>query len=133
MAPPCRRSSPRPRRRSRPAPAALLLALLAACTVAAEAAKRVDCRKFVFAPMCRGVAAKRASAPVLLPDAARSQLGTLEQVLGLGTVPPPPGAGPGDLVWGPPEPPRRTQQQALYDLLAAAAVAPATSPGDYDY
>ncbi|KAF4524543.1 hypothetical protein B566_EDAN002817 [Ephemera danica] len=40
-------------------PRALLLAALLLAAIASSAQQRIDCRRFVFAPICRGVAAKR--------------------------------------------------------------------------
>nr|CAD7193955.1 unnamed protein product [Timema douglasi]CAD7402117.1 unnamed protein product [Timema poppensis] len=71
---------------------ALLMAVLY-LVVHTEA--RVDCRKFVFAPMCRGVAAKRAQplgahGPYFLDTGRR--LSSLETVLGLYATSAPPEA-----------------------------------------
>ncbi|XP_069675099.1 uncharacterized protein [Periplaneta americana] len=53
-----------------------------------EAKRDVDCRKFVFAPSCRGVAAKRADAGIrsYSQDIDRKMDG-LEEVLGLYATP----------------------------------------------
>ncbi|XP_067012483.1 uncharacterized protein [Anabrus simplex] len=52
-------------------------------------AQRVDCRKFVFAPMCRGVAAKRAYAPPSYIVENDRKLSALEEALGLYPSSPP--------------------------------------------
>jgi len=43
-------------------------------TRGAEARRRVDCTKFVFAPVCRGVAAKRASEVTEIAEAAAKNI-----------------------------------------------------------
>ncbi|XP_075213894.1 uncharacterized protein LOC142320102 [Lycorma delicatula] len=45
----------------------IILSTMSLCIIVSTAT-RVNCRKFVFAPICRGVAAKRASTLVSPPD-----------------------------------------------------------------